>query len=100
MLDWTRVRFGAHVREAAVVVAECHVVLGWEGVEQATYAVRVFRSLVGGGDDPYFAIGTSPADPQGFQPLGGGETPEAAVEACLAHAGIHHRRRVKQATDA
>jgi len=96
-VDWSRVRFTEHMTEAAAVVAECHVVLDFGPAERATYEVKVYASLKGGGDDPYFALGTNREDPQGFHPLGGGATPEEALQGCLNNAGIYHRRRVKQA---
>src|SRR5262249_34884089 len=48
---------------------------------------------------PYFAIGRSARDPEGYRPFGSAATPEAALEACLAAAGVHHRRLVKQSRE-
>jgi hypothetical protein len=96
-LDWTRVRFTEHMTEAAAVVAECHIVLDFGTGDRTTYAVKVFRDLKPGGADPYFAVGANPDDPGGFRPARGGATPEAALQACLDAAGVHQRRRVKQA---
>jgi len=95
-IDWRRVAFTEHMTEAAALVAECHVVLDFEGAERTQYELKVYESLKGGGER-YFALGTNPADVDGFRPTGGGGTPEEALQACLNHAGIHHRRRVKQA---
>ena len=96
-MDWKRIRLTDHMTEAAVVVAECQVVLDFTAAERACYEIKVYESLKGGGDERYFATGTSLEDPQGFRPLGGGATAEAALQACLNAAGVHHRRRVKQA---
>jgi hypothetical protein len=96
--DWSRVRFTEHMIEAAAVVAECRVVLDFGHGGPVTYDVKVFDELKGGGTTRYFAVGTTtPAD--AYQPVGSGETPEAALEDCLARAGIHLRRRVKQADE-
>lgn len=97
-IDWSRVRLTEHMTEAAAVVAECHVVLEF-GTARAQYEVKVYRDLKGAGADPYFAVGVSPDATDGYRPSAGGETAEAALEACLATAGIHHRRLVKQATE-
>ena len=94
-IDWTRVAFTEHMTEAAALVAECQIVLDFEGAERTHYEIRVYESLKGGGDR-YFALGTNPLDAEGFRPAGGGESPEEALQNCLNHAGIHHRRRVKQ----
>ena len=98
-LDWTRIRLTEHMTEAAAVVAECQVVLDFEGREQACYELKVYQAVRGGGEEPYFAIGVSRAEPDGFRPFGGGTTPEAALERCLADAGVHHRRRLKHRGD-
>jgi hypothetical protein len=94
-LDWSRVRFTEHMTEAAVVVAECHVVIDF-GVERAAYEVKVYRSLKGEAGR-YFAVGTNRDDAAGFRPVGDGDTPEVALQLCLDDAGVYHRRRVKQA---
>ncbi len=95
-LDWTRITFTDHMVEAAIVVAQCQVAFDFEGREQVAYEVKVFRSLKGASTQPFFAVATSLADPAAFRPLGEGDTAEAALEACLAAAGVYHRRRVKQ----
>ncbi len=95
-IDWSRVRLTEHMTEAAALVGECQVVLDFGPAERTAYEVKVWRSLAGGGDEPYFAVGTSRDEPHGFRPFGTAATPEAAVETCLANAGIHHRRQVKQ----
>jgi hypothetical protein len=94
-IDWSRVAFTEHMPEAAAVVGECQVVLDFGPEATIRYEIKVYAALKGG-DDPYFALGTNPDDPQGFRPLGGAATPEEALRACLAAAGIHHRRLVKQ----
>jgi hypothetical protein len=95
-VDWSRVRFTEHMTEAAAVVGECHVVLDFDGAEHTTYEVKVLRPLKGASDAPFFAVGISRATPDGYRPVGEGATPEDAVEACLAAAGVHHRRRLRQ----
>ena len=95
-IDWSRIVFTEHMTEAAALVAECHVVLDFAPEERVQYEVKVYESLKGGGDEPYFAIGTSLEDPQGFRPIGTAATSEEALQACLNAAGVHHRRRVKQ----
>ena len=94
--DWTRVQLTEHMTEAAAVVAECQVVLDF-GAERACYEIKVFEALKGGEGAPYFAVGINREDPQGYRPLGDGPSAEEALQACLNAAGIHHRRRVKQA---
>jgi hypothetical protein len=94
-MDWRRVVFTEHMVEAAAVEAQCHVAFDFGAHERATYAVTVFRVLKGTGA-PYFATGTNLADPDAFRPLGEGETPESALQACLESAGIHHRRGERQ----
>ncbi len=96
-LDWASVTFTEHMTEAAAVVGECHVVLDFPPAERVTYAVKVFATLKGDATEPYFAVGTNPDDPAGYRPVGGGQTAEDALQTCLAAAGVHHRRRVKQA---
>lgn len=98
-LDWSRVRITEHMTEAAAVVGECHVVLDFGTGDRATYEVKVFQDLKGGSAERYFAVGVNPDDPQGFRPARGGATAEAALQACLDAAGVHHRRRVKQALE-
>lgn len=95
-LDWTRIAFTDHMVEAAAVVAECQVALDFEGREQVCYEIKVFRTLKGASSEPFFAVATNRADAASFRPIGEGDTAEAALEACLAAAGIYHRRRVKQ----
>ena len=94
-IDWGRVAFTEHMTEAAALVGECQVVLDFDGAERTQYEIKVYESLKGEGDR-YFAIGVNPSDAEAFRPMGGGTTPEEAVQACLSAAGIHHRRRVKQ----
>jgi hypothetical protein len=96
-IDWRRVVLSEHMTEAAAVVGECHVVLDFGEGFRARYEVKVWGSLKGGGDDPYFALATDPDDPAGFRPFGSATTPEEALQACLNAAGVHLRRRVKQA---
>src|SRR5262245_47073158 len=96
-LDWTRITFTEHMTEAAVVVGECHVVLDFPPDERATYAIKVYEALKGTGPERYFALGVNTDDPAGYRPVGGGDTAEDALQACLANAGVYHRRRVKQA---
>jgi hypothetical protein len=98
-VDWKRVRLTAHMTEAAAVVGECQVVLDFGPPETVCYEVKVYAALKGGGDAPYFAIGINRDDPEGFRPVGAATTPEDAVDACLAAAGVFHRRRVKQRTE-
>jgi hypothetical protein len=96
---WDRVTFSTHMVEAAAVVGECQVAFDFEGQEQVCYEVKVFRALKGASAQPFFAVATNRSDPGAFRPLGEGDTAETALDACLAAAGIHHRRRVKQAGD-
>jgi hypothetical protein len=98
-LDWTRITLTDHMVEAAAVVAQCQVAFDFEGREQVTYEVKVFRTLKGASSEPFFAVAVNLGDSTAFRPIGEGDTPEAALEACLAAAGIHHRRRVKQSGD-
>jgi len=97
-MDWRRVVFTEHMTEAAAVEAVCHVVLDFGPEEHATYEVTVLRVLKGGGA-PYFATGRDRDRPDAFRPFGEGDTPEAALQACLESAGIHHRRRERQRPD-
>jgi hypothetical protein len=94
---WDRVTFSTHMVEAAAMVCECQVALDFEGQEQVCYEVKVFRSLKGPSAHPFFAVATNRSDPGAFRPVGEGDSAEAALDACLAEAGIYHRRRVKQA---
>ena len=94
-LDWQRIVFTEHMVEAAAVVAECHVAFDFEGDETVAYEIKVYRTLKGSGD-PYFAVGVNRADADGYRPVGTADTPEEALNACLAMAGVHHRRLVKQ----
>ena len=87
-IDWDRITFTAHMVEAAALVAECHVAFDFEGHEQTTYEVKVFRTLKGASGQPFFAVGTNRGDPAAFRPTGEGESAEAALEACLA--GCRH----------
>lgn len=95
-MDWGRVRFTEHMVEAAEVVGACQVAFDFEGREQACYEVQVLRVLRGAPAAPFLAIATNRADPGAFRPVGEGDTPEAAAEACLREAGVYHRRRVRQ----
>jgi len=95
-VDWRRIALTEHMTEAAALVAECVVVLDFGG-ERATYDVKVYEALKGAGDDRFFAVGTSREEPQGYRPVAGGATAEAALQECLNAAGVYHRRRVKQA---
>ena len=95
-IAWDRVTFTAHMVEAAALVAECHVAFDFDGHEQTCYEVKVFRALKGASAQPFFAVATNRADPAAFRPTGEGESAEAALQACLHDAGIHHRRRVRQ----
>jgi hypothetical protein len=95
-LDWTSIAFTDHMVEAAAVVAECQVAFDFEGREQVCYEVKVFHTLKGASSEPFFAVATNRADQAAFRPIGEGQSPEAALEACLVAAGIYHRRRVKQ----
>jgi hypothetical protein len=81
--------------EAAAVVAECHVVFDFSPQERGTYEIKVFRALKGEGA-PYFARGQALGDADAFHPFGDGDTPEAALQACLESAGVHHRRHERQ----
>ena len=94
-MDWQRVAFTQHMTEAAAVEAVCHVVFDFGGDERATYEITVSRVLKGAGA-PYFATGHDRDRPAAFQPFGEGDSPEAALQACLESAGIHHRRRERQ----
>jgi hypothetical protein len=96
---WDRVTFSTHLVEAAAVVGECQVAFDFEGQEQACYEVKVFRTLKGASTQPFFAVATNRSDPGAFRPVGEGSSAEGALDACLAEAGIYHRRRVKQAGD-
>ncbi|HJQ84368.1 MAG TPA: hypothetical protein VKA21_09855 [Candidatus Binatia bacterium] len=95
-IDWRRVTLTEHMTEAAAVVGELQVVLDF-GAAPIRYEMKVWQALKGAGDEAYFALGTNADDPAGFRPFGNGATPEAALDACLSAAGIHHRRLVKQA---
>jgi hypothetical protein len=97
--DWSHIRFTEHMTEAAAMVAECQVVLDFGPAAQVAYEIKVYESLKGGGAERYFAVGINRDDPQGFRPVGGAATAEEALQACLSNAGIHHRRRVKQADE-
>jgi hypothetical protein len=94
-MDWRRIAFTEHMTEAAAVEAVCHVVFDFGGGEQATYEITVLRVLKGGGA-PYFATGRDRDRTDAFRPFGEGDTPEAAVQACLESAGVHHRRHERQ----
>jgi hypothetical protein len=96
---WDRVTFSTHMVEAAAVVGECQVAFDFDGQEQVCYQVQVFRSLKGASARPFFAVATNRSDPGAFRPVGEGDSAEQALDACLAAAGIYHRRRVKQAGD-
>jgi hypothetical protein len=94
-MDWRRVVFTEHMTEAAVVEGACHVVFDFGPHERATYAITVFRVVKGAGA-AYFAVGRNRDQPDAFRPFGEAETPEAALQACLESAGVHHRRRERQ----
>jgi hypothetical protein len=96
-MRWERVTFTDHMVEAAAVVAECQVAFDFEGREQVCYEVKVFRSLKGASAQPFFAVATNRADAAAYRPTGEGDSPETALDACLAEAGVHLRRRVRQA---
>jgi hypothetical protein len=95
-VDWRRIVFTEHMTEAAALVGECQVVLDF-GSERATYEIKVYEALKGDAAEPFFALGTSREDPQGYRPVASAATAEEAVQACLNAAGVYHRRRVKQA---
>ena len=94
-MDWRRIVFTEHMTEAAAVEAVCHVVFDFGPGEQATYEITVLRVLKGSGA-PYFATGRDRDRADAFRPFGEGDTPEAAVQACLESAGVHHRRHERQ----
>jgi len=96
-VDWRRVTLTEHMTDAAAVVGECQVVLDFGPDARVAYEIKVYETLKGGSG--YFAIGRSDVDPEGYRPFGTAATPEAAVDACLAAAGIHHRRHVKQSQE-
>jgi len=98
-VDWSRVAFTEHMTEVAVVVGECQVVFDFGAGEQVVYGVRVFGALKGadGGAGGYFAVAIDAADGEAFRPVGEGATPEDAVQTCLENAGVHLRRRLRQA---
>ena len=98
-VDWRRLTLTEHMTEAAAVVGECQVVLDFGLDARFAYEIKVYETLKDAGNEPYFAIGRSDADPEGYRPFGSAATPEAAVDACLAAAGIHHRRHVKQSRE-
>ena len=98
-IDWSRFTFTDHMVEAAAVVAQCQVAFDFEGREQVSYEVKIFRTLKGASSAAFFAVAVNLGDSAAFRPIGEGDTPEGALEACLAAAGIHHRRRVKQSGD-
>jgi hypothetical protein len=94
-MDWHRVVFTEHMTEAAAVVGECQVVLDFSATARATYEIKVLRALKGTGA-PFFAIGRRQDADDAFRPVGDGDTPEAALQACLEHAGIHLRRHERR----
>lgn len=57
--------------------------------------MKVYRPLKGA-DARYFAVGTNRDEPQGFRPVGDGDTPEAALQACLEGAGVYHAGRASE----
>jgi hypothetical protein len=95
-LDWSRVVFTEHMPEAAVVEAQCQVVLDFGPPQQVCYEITVLRTLKGAGVLPFAALGRNRDDPGGFRPVGEGTTAGEALQECLVHAGVHHRRLVKQ----
>ena len=94
-MDWDAVVFTEHMVEAAVVESVCQVAFDFGDGAPATYELAVLRVVKGGGA-PYFATGRDRDRPDGFRPFGEGATPEAALQACLESAGIHHRRHGRQ----
>ena len=95
-MDWRRIVFTEHMTEAAALIAECQVVLDF-GSERASYEVKIYEALKGGGAEPSFAVGRNREDAGGFQPVASADSAEEALQRCLAAAGVYHRRRVKQA---
>jgi len=98
--DWSRIDFTEHMTEAAVVLAECHVVFSVGAVEHATYEFQVCESIGAAGDERYFAVGRNRDDPTEYRPVDSGGTPEEALQACILKAAVYHRRQAKQADDA
>ena len=96
-VDWSRITLTEHMTEAAAVVGQCEVVIDFDSAERTAYEIRVYQGLKGHGDDPFFAVAINRDDAGAFRPVGTGTSAEAALQACLANAGIYHRRRVKQA---
>lgn len=94
-MDWQRIVFTEHMTEAAVALGVCHVVFDFGPHERATYEIRVFRVVKGTGA-PFFAVGQNRDQPDAFRPFGEGESAEAAAQACLESAGVHHRRQERQ----
>ena len=97
-IDWSRVVFTEHMKEAAAVEAQCQVVLDFGPEERACYEITVLRSLADDATQPFFAYGRNLGDASGCRPVGEGPSPEEALQECLAEAGLYHRRRLKQAT--
>jgi hypothetical protein len=95
-MDWRRIVFTEHMTEAAALVGECQVVFDF-GSERASYEIRIYEGLKGGGAEPYFAVGRNRDEAAAFQPVASADSPEEALQRCLAAAGVYHRRRVKQA---
>jgi len=98
-IDWRRITLTEHMSEAAALVAECQVVFDFGPVERVQYEIKVYEALKGGGEERFFALGVNRDDAAGFRPLGSGASAEDALQACLANAGVYHRRRVKQASE-
>jgi hypothetical protein len=96
-VDWSRVVFTDHMTEVAVEVGACQVVFDFGGDERVVYEVRVQRALKGSGAGGHFAVAVDASDPEAFRPVGEGATAEEAVQACLENAGVHLRRKLRQA---
>lgn len=94
-MDWRRVTFTQHMTEAAAIEAVCQVVFDFGPAEPTTYEITVLRVLKGSGA-PFFATGRDRDRPDAFRPFGEGDSAEAALQACLESAGIHHRRSERQ----
>ena len=98
-IDWSRVTLTEHMTEAAAVVSTCQVVFDFGAEMRVVYEIQVLRHVKGGSGQPFFALGRRQDGDAAYRPLGEGPTPEAALQDCLARAGVHHRRLVKQAAD-
>jgi hypothetical protein len=96
-IDWSRVVFTEHMTEVAVVVGACQVVFDFGSDERVVYEIRVQRAVKGSGAGGHFAVAVDAGDPEAFRPVGEGATPEEALQACLENAGVHLRRKLRQA---